>query len=400
MSHGVLIVGASHAGVALASALRSGGYRHPVRLANAEPFLPYRRPPLSKAYLSGEFRETSLDIRAARFYSERQIELLDGERIVDVDLDGHRAWTSSGGSRQFDHLALAVGARVHRLTVPGAELEGTAYLRDRADADRLRALLPAARSVVVVGGGFVGLEAASMARKDGKVVTVVEASDRLLNRSASPLMSEYFLRLHERHGTTVRTGTQVIALDGAAGQLREVHLADGQVLQADVVIVGIGVVPRLELASRMGLKVAGGIVVDKQARTSHPAVVAAGDCTVMPHPIEPGAMVRLESVQNAQDQATAAAATIGGQDPADSPPPRFWSDQYGVKVQTVGLVHGHDHLEVDGDPDADRFAVRYFRRGELIALDAVNQPAEFARARRLLTAGRVPGVQIEPASPR
>jgi len=387
VSNGVLIVGGSHAGVALAAALRTRGYDAPVRLANAEPFLPYQRPPLSKAYLSGELKEASLALRTADFYRDRQIELLTGERIVDVDLAGGRASTAAGRAMRFDALALTVGARVRRLTVPGSELDGVVYLRDRADADRLRARLPSARSVVIVGGGFVGLEAASMARKAGKSVTVVEAAERLLNRSASPLMSDYFLGLHERHGTSVLTDAEVVALEAQAGRIREVHLADGQSLSADMVIVGIGVTPRVELASQLGLHVGNGIVVDQRGRTSHPAVVAAGDCTVMPHPTEPGAMVRLESVQNALDQAAAAAATLCGHDPVDVPPPRFWSDQYGVKVQTVGLVHGYDDVEVDGDPDHDRFAVRYYRRGALSALDAVNRPAQFAQARRLLSGG-------------
>lgn len=274
------------------------------------------------------------------------------------------------------------------------------YLRDRADTDRIRNLLVTARSVVVVGGGFVGLEAASMARKAGKTVTVVEAADRLLNRSASSLVSDYFLGLHIRHGTTVRTGAQLIGLEGSAGRVREVHLADGEVLPAEVLVVGIGGVPRLELATRIGLQVAGGIVVDEapgpRIRPSSRPVTAL----LCHSPTSRWRWCGSSRFRTPKTKARRPPPRSLGESPPNILPPRFWSDQYGVKVQTVGLVHGYDHLEVDGDPDADRFAVRYYRRGALVALDAVNAAAQFARARRMLSSAPIPGGGVEPVSLR
>jgi 3-phenylpropionate/trans-cinnamate dioxygenase ferredoxin reductase subunit len=391
MPAGTLIIGASQAGLQLAVSLRETGYADPITLVGAEIHAPYQRPPLSKAYLHGNTELDQLWLRTPEFLAGQDITLVTGERVESVHLYSGgppgTATTASGRALDFDRLALAVGARARRLTVPGAHLDGVTYLRTADDATVLRELQSDAESVVVVGGGFIGLEAAAVARAQGKSVTVVEAADRLIGRAVAPVVSDFYRDAHLRRGVDIRLGAQVVSLGGKHNRVQAVQLSDGSRIPAELVIVGIGIEPRTELARRLGLASAGGIVVDQYARTSNPAVVAAGDCTVQPHPLTGEGRVRLESVQNAISQAKTAAATIAGLRVPNDAVPWFWSDQYDLKLQIAGLSAGHDEYVVRGDLDGEAFSVLYYRDGALLAVDAVNTPGDYMAVRKALSQG-------------
>lgn len=393
MTAGVLIVGASQAGVQLATSLRDLGYRDPVTLVGAEARPPYQRPPLSKALLLGRAEEASLAFRTPAFYADRGIDVICGERVEAIafgvrgaEAEGV-ATTDRGRPLPFGRLALTVGARPRRLEVPGADLHGVRYLRDADDALRLRRALAEACTVVVVGGGYIGLEAAAVARSLGKVVTVVEAAGRLIPRSVAPVVSDFYRDAHARRGVDVRLGVGVTALVGRVGRLTGVELSDGSVLSADIALVGIGAAPRTELAEAIGLACDGGILVDRLARTSDPSVVAAGDCAVGPHPLTGEGRVRLESVQNAVSQAKVAAATLAGVPATPPEVPWFWSDQYDLKLQIAGLSAGYDDQILRGDPATERFSVLYYRDGALVAVDAVNSAPDYLAVRKALASG-------------
>lgn len=393
-----LIVGANQAGVQLACSLRELGDIGEITLLGAETHPPYQRPPLSKAFLSGTADADALAFRTPEFYTEHRIEVRTGRRVESLALDpggpagSGRALTRGGESLPFDRLALTTGARPRRLAVPGADLAGVGYLRDLDDALRLRGQLDAARRVVVVGGGYIGLEAAAVARSAGLEVTVVEAAQRLIQRSAPPVVSEFYRAAHERRGTEIRLGSGVEALIGDdQGRVRAVLLADGTEVPADLVLVGIGILPRTELAEGLGLHCAGGIVVDRHARTSEPAIVAAGDCAVAPDPLTGEGSIRLESVQNAVGQAKAAAASLLGREAPHTAVPWFWSDQYDLKLQIAGVSAGADQYVVRGDPAAERFSVLSYRAGRLLAVDAVNNAPDYLVVRKALGQGaRIP----------
>ncbi|KWX22120.1 ferredoxin [Mycolicibacterium wolinskyi] len=391
MHAGTLVVGASQAGLQLAVSLREAGETGPITLIGEEPHAPYQRPPLSKAYLLGGTEFSQLWLRTSEFLDSCDITLVTGERIESVELNsgGPSGWarTAKGRVLTFDRLALTVGARPRRLEVPGADLGGVTYLRTAADATELRELQSEAESVVVIGGGFIGLEAAAVARAQGKTVTVVEAADRLIGRAVAPVVSEFYRGAHIRRGVDIRLGTQVRWLAGKNGRVQAVELADGTWIPADCVIVGIGVVPRTKLARQLELHCEGGIVVDRYARTSNPNVVAAGDCTVQPNPVTGSGRVRLESVQNAISQAKTAAATLSGKCEPNAGVPWFWSDQYDLKLQIAGLSAGHDRYVVRGDIDGESFAVLYYRDDALLAVDAVNAPRDYMAVRKALTQG-------------
>jgi 3-phenylpropionate/trans-cinnamate dioxygenase ferredoxin reductase subunit len=390
---GTLIIGASQAAVQLAVSLRELGDTSPITMVGAEIHPPYQRPPLSKEFLTGTAGRESLAFRTAAFYADAGIEVICGERVTDLALssDGRPgsglARTASGRELPFDRLAITVGARPRRLTIPGADLDGILYLRDLDDAERLRARLADASRVVVVGGGFIGLEAAAVARAQGKDVTVVEAAERLIPRAVAPIVSEFYRQAHERRGTEVLLSTAVAGFSGENGSVTGVLLADGTELPADLVMVGVGVVPRTELAEQIGLECDGGIVVDAQARTSVPSVVAAGDCTVLPHPLTGVGRVRLESLHNAVHQASVAAATLVGAPAETRSVPWFWSNQGQLRLQIAGLSTGFDSFVVRGDMDAEKFSVLYYRDGELLAVDAVNNPVDYMVVRKALTLG-------------
>jgi 3-phenylpropionate/trans-cinnamate dioxygenase ferredoxin reductase component len=391
MAAGTLIIGASQAGLQLAVSLRDAGDTEPITLVGAEPHVPYQRPPLSKAYLHGNSELEQLWLRTPEFLAGQDITLVTGERVEMISLYSGgppgTARTASGRVLDFDRLALTVGARPRRLTVPGAQLDGVTYLRTADDASVLRALQSDAESVVVIGGGFIGLEAAAVARKQGKRVTIVEAADRLIGRAVAPVVSEFYREAHVGRGVDVRLGAQVVSLGGKHNRVQAVQLSDGSRIPANLVIVGIGIEPCTELARQLDLESAGGIVVDRYARTSNPTVVAAGDCTVQPHPLTGQGRVRLESVQNAISQAKTAAATLAGLHVPNGSVPWFWSDQYDLKLQIAGLSAGHDEYVVRGDIAGEAFSVLYYRDGTLLAVDAVNTPGDYMAVRKALSQG-------------
>jgi 3-phenylpropionate/trans-cinnamate dioxygenase ferredoxin reductase subunit len=389
VSSGVLIVGASQAGVQVASSLREYGYERRIIIVGAESHPPYQRPPLSKVYLGGAVEASSIELRAPEFYVDRRIDLVRAERVTQVrmSLGGGVARTDRGRRLAFDRLALAVGARPRRLAVPGNGLDGVRYLRDLDDAARLRIDLGPARHVVVIGGGFIGLEAAAVAREAGKQVTVVEAAPRLIARAVAPVVSEFYRRAHHRRGVALRLSARVERVRGDGGRVVSVELTDGTVLPADMVIVGIGVEPRTELAHQLGLHCDGGVVVDAFARTSRPFIVAAGDCTVLPDPLTGGRRVRLESMQNAIAQARVAAATLVGLARPYADVPWFWSDQYDLKLQIAGVTQDYDRVVLRGDLDGERFCAMYYRDGRLLGANAVNSTQDYLVVRKALATG-------------
>jgi 3-phenylpropionate/trans-cinnamate dioxygenase ferredoxin reductase subunit len=398
---GTLVIGASQAGVQLAATLRELGDADPITLVGEEPHRPYQRPPLSKKWLKSELVPGDVILRTREWYDAQRIDLVSGDRVVTItrSRDGGGIATTQGGRRlTFDRLALATGASVRRLTIPGTDFHGVHYLRDAEDAFTLEAALhePANRRVVVIGGGFIGLEIAAVARSMDKEVTILEAAPRLVGRVVSEETSAFYLVAHERRGTKVVLNARLQRIVGgaadAAGRRSHVvgvQLDDGPLVPADIVVIGIGVLPRTELATQLGLTVAGGIVVDEHALASDGRTVAAGDCTVMPNPYALGipGPTRIESVNNALEQAKIAAATLLGQPATYASVPWFWSDQADLKLQIAGLSSGYDRVVVRGRPVDERFAVLYYREGRLISADCVNQPAEFLAIRNALAKG-------------
>lgn len=393
MSAGTVIIGASQAGLQLSVSLRDLGDDSPITLVGDEVHAPYQRPPLSKAFLAGTPDGESLAFRTPAYYADARIELVRGDRVTHLALSGGgtdgsgTATTASGRTLEFDRLALTVGARPRQLDLPGSDLDGVCYLRGVDDAEQLRYRLSTARHVVVVGGGFIGLEVAAVARAQGRVVTVVEATERLLARAVAPVVSEAFRSAHVRRGTSVLVSAEVSSFEGNAGRVAGVRLADGTQLPADLVLVAVGIIPRTELAEQIGLECDRGIVVDSCGRTSMPAVVAAGDCTVLPHPMTGLGRVRLESVQSAVAQARVAAASLVGRPESTPTVPWFWSDQGDLKLQIAGLAAGYDDYVVRGEPDTEKYSVLYYRSGMLIAVDAVNRPGDYMAVRKALTIG-------------
>jgi len=394
----VLIVGGGQAAVHLASSLRDLGWQAAVTIVSEEDHAPYQRPPLSKAFLSGDAQVTTLEFRSAEHYERDRITVLTGQRVVSVRAAAPGrpgvAVTAGGRRLEFGHLALATGARPRLLSVPGADLAGICYLRDAGHALELRERLARAERVLVIGGGFIGLEAATVATAKGKAVTVVEAADRLIGRVVAPVISDFYAAAHRRRGVRVLLGTSVSEFAGtgpagAGGTVTGARLSDGSFAPADLVIIGIGAEPRTELAESLGLARAGGIVVDEFARTSDPAIVAAGDCAVTPHPAAAdGALVRFESYGHATDHAKVAAATLAGVPARYDTVPWFWSDQGSLKLQIAGLSAGFDQAVLRGDPDQERFSVLYYRDGRLLAVHAVNLPRDYLAVRRALAAGQ------------
>lgn len=390
---GVLIVGGGEAAVHLASALRELGWQAAVTIVSEEPHAPYQRPPLSKAFLSGTAQTATLEFRSAERYEHDRITLLTGQRVTGVRAAAPGqpgvATTEHGRRLEFGHLALATGARPRLLAVPGADLAGVCYLRDVGQALRLRERLAVAQRVLVVGGGFIGLEAAAVATARGKAVTVVEATDRLIGRVVAPGISDFYRTAHQRRGVRVILGTAVSHFEGTDGTITGARLSDGAFVPADLVVIGIGAEPRTELAEQLGLACAGGIVVDACARTSDPAIVAAGDCAITPHPAAAdGSLVRFESFGHAMDHATVAAATLAGVPAPYDAVPWFWSDQGTLKLQIAGLSAGFDQTVLRGDPGQERFSMLYYRAGRLLAVHAVNSPRDYLAVRRALAAGQ------------
>ncbi|MCC7275788.1 MAG: FAD-dependent oxidoreductase [Alphaproteobacteria bacterium] len=385
----LVVVGASHAGAQVAASARAAGHAGPIRLIGEEPCLPYQRPPLSKGFLLGKVDAATLPIRAAAFYREEAIDLLPGTRVAAIDRSARTVTTAAGQRIGYDRLVLAVGARPRLPPVPGIALDGVLALRSLADAERLRERLPSVGAAVVIGGGFIGLEVAAALTALGKRVTVLEAQDRLLARAAAAPLAVHVAAVHRARGVDVRLRTTAARIDGADGRTRAVVCDDGSVLPADLVVVGIGVVPETALAAAAGLACTDGVEVDRFASTADPAVLAVGDCCRHPNAYA-GRSLRLESVQHAVDQAKAAGATAAGRPTPYEAVPWFWSDQFDMKLQMVGLCAGWTHHVVRGDPATGRFSIFYFRDGRLLAIDSINRAAEHVAGRRLLAAGRSP----------
>ncbi|QGV77506.1 NAD(P)/FAD-dependent oxidoreductase [Streptomyces ficellus] len=379
----VVVVGAGQAGSDAAAALRERGFTGEVTLVGEEGAVPYQRPPLSKAYLAGRMDAAGLDLRPEEFYSAHGIERVRQDRVTRIDRDAGAVVLASGRTLPYDRLVLATGARPRSLPVPGAGLTGVRVLRSLADADALRRALAGARHLAVIGGGFIGLELAATASGLGVRTAVVEAGTRVMGRTVGPEVSARLAAEHEAHGVELFLGREVTALAGDRdGHVRVVELNDGRRIPADVVVVGIGVLPEVELAADAGLEVGGGIVVDARLRTSDRAVYAIGDCARFPSPHAAGRL-RLESVQNASDQARHVAAELCGASAPYTAVPWFWTDQYDLRVQIAGVVRAHDHRVTVGDP-AGRFSVLCFRDGLLVGTESVNRPADHMITRRLL----------------
>lgn len=389
----VLVLGTGQAGFQVAASLREEGFDGRVVLVGEEPEPPYQRPPLSKAFLTGKADGDAVRLRPEKFFAEHRLELRAGERAARVDRAGRRVALASGETLPYDHLVLALGSRNRALPVPGADLDGVAQLRTLADAEGLRQRLEAAREAVVVGAGFIGLEFAAVAAARGVAVTVVEATDRPMARSLSAEMSAFFRGAHERQDVRFVSGATVVRVlgDGEGRRATGVETADGRRFPADLVLVGIGVVPNAELAAEAGLAVADGIVVDERLATSDPAVSAIGDCVRYPCRFAAAGAgpVRIESVQNAVDQARCVAARVAGR--ATAAPyaavPWFWSDQGASKLQIAGLATPHERAVVRGDPAKGAFSVFCFRAGRLAGVESVNKPLDHVLARKLLANG-------------
>ncbi|MFF1253746.1 NAD(P)/FAD-dependent oxidoreductase [Pseudarthrobacter sp. NPDC058329] len=393
--NGMLVIGGCQAAVQFAVSLRDLGYAEPITMVSDEHHLPYQRPPLSKGYLSGDVTEDALIYRSAEFYVEHNIDVRLGERIVRIERNeagGGEAVSQTGDSFAFDRVALAVGAAPRRLALDGADASGVLYLRDAHDAAELRDRLGAAERVVIIGGGFIGLEAAESARTLGKHVTVIEVAPRLIGRAVGLETSAFFLKATRRRGIEVLLSAQ---LDRIAvredGRVSGVVLRDGTVLGADIVVIGVGVVPRVELALELGLAVDNGIVVDEFSVASDGSTIAVGDCANLPNPYPKDPLlprIRLESVNNAMEQSISAAKTVMGFGEPYHTVPWFWSDQADLKLQIAGLSSGYDTVITRGDPEEEKVSFFYFAQGELIAADCVNSPAEFAITRNALRSGR------------
>jgi 3-phenylpropionate/trans-cinnamate dioxygenase ferredoxin reductase subunit len=380
----VVVVGAGQAAAQLAASLRQGGFGGPISILGEEPYLPYQRPPLSKKFLAEPRSPDSLLLRPAAFWDGQKVDLHLGVPVSKVDLDQHCAWLSDGRDFHYDALVFATGTSARVLRFPGTDNDGVYSLRKIDDVLRLRPALDTARRVVIVGGGYIGLEVAAVAVALGRQVTVLEAEERVLKRVAGTHVSAFFDRFHREQGVELRLGARLATIEGT-GRVTAVRTASGELLPADLVLVAAGARANDDVAAFAGLTCSDGILVDETARTSHPDVYAIGDCTRFPSG-RYRRRIRLECVQNAIDQAKVAAASILGTPQAYDPVPWFWSDQYDLKLQIAGLSDGHDDSVVLGEPAASRFSVDYRCEGRLVAVDAVNDARAHMLARKRIAA--------------
>jgi 3-phenylpropionate/trans-cinnamate dioxygenase ferredoxin reductase subunit len=383
-SRHIVIAGAGHAGGSAAAMLRQLGWQGAITLVGEEPIPPYQRPPLSKAWLKGEATAESLALRPAKFYPDATIDLLLNTRVTGIHRTAKTVTLSDGAVLSYDYLILALGARARRLPLPGASLDGVLELRSAADADRLKAVLRPGFRLAVIGGGYIGLEAAASVRTLGADVTIIERESRVLARVACPILSDFFQTFHRGQGVTIEVDARVAALDGAHGQVSGVRLEDGRTIPCDAALIGVGAVANDELAREAGLTCDNGVVVDLAAQTDDPAIFAIGDCTSRPLPLY-GRMGRLESVPNALEQAKQAAASICGKPPPTPEVPWFWSDQYDLRLQIAGMPFDTTEIAVRGDVDAGKFALFHLTAdGTVQAVEAVNAATEFMGGRRII----------------
>ncbi len=382
----VLIVGAGHAGAACAIALRQGKFEGKILVVGAEPDLPYERPPLSKEYLAGDKPFERLLIRPEAFWAERDISFQFGTTVTSIDAAAHTVTTQAGEVIGYRHMVWATGGAPREL--PGAHhLKGVHTVRTRADADRMMAELPEVSQAVVIGGGYIGLEAAAVLAKLGKQVIVLEAMDRVLARVAGAPLSRFYEDEHRAHGVEVRLNAKVDCIVEANGRAAGVRMADGEVLPCEMVIVGIGIIPAVEPLLAAGAKGGNGVLVDAICRTSLPDIFAIGDCASHANRFAEGATIRLESVQNANDQANVVARALTGTEEPYDAVPWFWSNQYDLRLQTVGLSTGHDEVVVRGDIASRSFSIVYLKAGRVIAIDSVNLTKDYVQGRALVMAG-------------
>ena len=382
----IVVIGGGQAGAQALQSLRQGGYAGALTLVGDEPALPYQRPPLSKAYMKGEMTEERLYFRPAPWYQDQNIEVILSTPAKSIDRANRTVELAHGGHLDYDALIIATGSRPRVLPVKGATLHGVHDLRDLSDVERIRPNMIAGRKMVIVGAGYIGLEAAAVARQMGLDVTVLEMAPRVLARVTSPVMSEFFETEHRAQGVQILTGARLDHLDGDGDKVTAAILADGTRIDADIVLVGIGILPNEELAKDAGIACNNGILVDRDARTSDPRVFAAGDCASRPL-VHYGRSGRLESVHNAIEQGKLAAAAILGKPRPAEDCPWFWSDQYDLKLQIAGLSQDYDEIVVRGDPKDRKFAAFYLRNGTLIAVDAINSPPEFLASKKLIMSG-------------
>lgn len=399
---GLLIVGASQSGVQLAASLRALGYQEHITLLGDEDHRPYQRPALSKEWLQGKIGNESLIFRANEYWVDHNVTLVKNERIENIQRDPKNpaagvAVGRSGATYPYERIALTVGASARRIDVPGADLSGVVYLRNADDALHLKEIVPDAQDVVIVGGGFIGLEAACSLHEMGKNVTVLDYGNKLIGRAVGDETSQYFLTSHRNRGLDIRLETQIEEiLSDDDGNVRAVKLADGTQLDAQVVLVGIGVIPNTQLAEVLDLDVDNGIVVDAHAIASDGTTIVVGDVANMPNPV-PGSpadeRIRLESVNNAVEHAKVAAYSLMGRSEEYAGIPWFWSNQGDIKLQIAGLSNGYDQTVIRHDTEREKFSVLYYRDGQIIAADCANAPLDFMAVRQALTKGK----NIDPA---
>jgi 3-phenylpropionate/trans-cinnamate dioxygenase ferredoxin reductase component len=386
----VVIVGAGQGGAQTAITLRQQKFPGTILLLGAEAFLPYERPALSKEYLAGDKTFDALVLRPASYWEEKKVEVRLGERVVAVDAAAHEVRLAGGSSIGYGTLVWAAGGSARRLGCSGHDLVGVHSVRDRADVDRMKNELETAKQIVIIGGGYIGLEAAAVLRKQGKHVTVLEAESRVLARVAGEALSRFFEAEHRAHGVDLHLGARVESLEESDGRVSGVRLASGQSLPADLVIVGIGIDAAVEPLVAAGAANENGVLVDLRSKTSLPDVYAVGDCAAHPNVHANGRVIRVESIQNANDQAMivakSIAGTLGESDRYDSVP-WFWSNQYDIRLQTVGLSQDHDDVVIRGTPESKAFSIVYLRGGRVVALDCINQTKDYIQGKVLIAKG-------------
>lgn len=390
---GVVIIGAGHAAGQAAASLRQAKFEGEITIVGDENHIPYQRPPLSKAYLKGDQGADKVYLRAAAFYEDRDINLKLGTTATALDTGTKTVALDSGETLSYEHLLISTGSRPRKLTIDGSDLPGIHYLRTMDDVDGLRDGMREGANLVIVGGGYIGLEVAAVGRELGLNVHVLEMEERILQRVTTPEMSAYYHQLHEGRGVHIHTNTGVTGFAGD-GKVQEVICGERR-FAADIVIVGIGIIPNTELAEAAGIHCDNGIVVDDHCRTSAPDVYAAGDCTNHPNPLL-DRRLRLESVPNAMDQARVSTANMLGEDKTYAAIPWFWSDQYELKLQMVGFSADGDTQVLRGDMDANQFAVFYLKDGKVVAADAVNSPKEFMLCKQLVGKTADPALLADP----
>ena len=388
MAGRLVIVGAGQAAFALAAKLRSLKDDRPITIIGSEDVLPYQRPPLSKKYLMGEMTFDRLEFRPAEWFAENNVDIRLSTWVEEIDREAKTVRMQDGSLLEYDKLALTTGAAPRELPAGvGGDLEGVLTVRDKRDADRLMEEMQPGRRLLVIGGGYIGLEAAAVARQLGLEVTLIEMADRILQRVASAETATIMRDIHIAKGVSIREKTGLVRLDGKDGRVTKAELSDGLTLNVDFVIAGIGVTPNDRLARESGLQVGNGIVVDEFTRTSDPDIHAMGDCTLLPME---GAAVRLESVQNAVDQAEAAALVLAGEEKPYRPKPWFWSDQYEAKLQIAGFNAGYDETVLRPGQREGSHSIWYFRQGRFVAVDAINDAKAYVTGKKLLDASAQP----------